>query len=246
MTTFTIDTDNNITAFGTPEEAAATTTTPFDTFASEKELAELIAAWPAERLVAIWNSLPGVEPVKGLKSAKTAASRIWERIQGLGEAAQTEAEPAKSKANKKAKAGARSAKGAPAKAKATKKATAAKNAPNPWHRTPASWPVPCSISRSPTDRSANARHSPSTSGWPPPSAVSISAISRRQRAIHSAPFRRSSAISSNVRPSPSSLAFLPLSVCKRCTTTSTYFGSSSIPQQTRSGSAAASTRQTSG
>src|ERR1035438_8497847 len=30
MTTFTIDSENNITAFGTPEEAAATTTTPFD------------------------------------------------------------------------------------------------------------------------------------------------------------------------------------------------------------------------
>ena len=129
MTTFTIDTDNNITAFGTPEEAAATTTTPFDTFASQQELAELIAAWPAERLVGIWNSLPGVESVKGFKSAKTAASRIWQRIQRLGEAAQPEAEPAKPKANKKAKGGARSAKGAPAKAKATKKATAAKNAP---------------------------------------------------------------------------------------------------------------------
>ena len=33
MKTFTIDTDNNISAFATPEEAAATTTTPFDTFA---------------------------------------------------------------------------------------------------------------------------------------------------------------------------------------------------------------------
>jgi len=43
MTTFTIDSENNITAFGTPEEAAATTTTPFDTFASQKELAELAA-----------------------------------------------------------------------------------------------------------------------------------------------------------------------------------------------------------
>ena len=37
MTTLTIDSENNITAFGTPEEAAATKTTPFDTFASQKE-----------------------------------------------------------------------------------------------------------------------------------------------------------------------------------------------------------------
>src|SRR5580700_8233383 len=49
MTTFTMDTDNNITAHGTPEEAAATSATPFDSFASQKELAELAAGWPGER-----------------------------------------------------------------------------------------------------------------------------------------------------------------------------------------------------
>jgi hypothetical protein len=32
MTTFTIDNENNITAHATPEEATATTTTPFDIF----------------------------------------------------------------------------------------------------------------------------------------------------------------------------------------------------------------------
>ena len=87
MKTFTIDTDNNITVFATREEAAATTDTPFDTCASQKELAELAAAWPAERLVAIWNSLAGEKPVKSFKSAKAAAGRIWERIQSLGEPA---------------------------------------------------------------------------------------------------------------------------------------------------------------
>jgi hypothetical protein len=127
--TFTIDTDNNISAFATPEEAAASTTTPFESFASRKELAELAAKWPAERLVAIWNSLPGVEPVKGFKSAKAAASRIWEQVQGLGEANKPGAKPAKPKAERKAKAGAQSAKGAPAKAKTTKKASPAKGTP---------------------------------------------------------------------------------------------------------------------
>ena len=122
MTTFTIDNDNNITAFGSTEEAAAATTTPFDSFASQKELAELAAAWPPERLVAIWNSLTGVKPVKSFKSAKAAAGRIWERIQSLGETAKPKAEP-------KAKGGARAAKGAPAKGKATKKTTPAKKAP---------------------------------------------------------------------------------------------------------------------
>jgi hypothetical protein len=43
MTTFTIDNDNNITAHGNPEEAAAATAAPFDSFASQKELAELVA-----------------------------------------------------------------------------------------------------------------------------------------------------------------------------------------------------------
>jgi Protein of unknown function (DUF3489) len=122
MPTFTIDNDNNITAHGTPEEAAAATATPFDSFSSQKELAGLVAGWPAERLIATWNGLPGVEPVKRFKSGNSAASRIWERIQGLGEAA-------KPKEDRKAKGGAPAAKGAPAKAKATKKATAAKKAP---------------------------------------------------------------------------------------------------------------------
>jgi len=122
MTTYTIDAENTITAFGSAEEAAAASTTPFDSFANPKQLAELFAGWPAERLVTTWNSLPGVEPVKGFKNAKTAASRIWERIQSLAEAA-------KPKADKNAKGGAQAAKGAPAKGKATKKATPTKKAP---------------------------------------------------------------------------------------------------------------------
>jgi hypothetical protein len=103
MKTFTIDTDNNISAFDTQEEAAATTTAPFDSFASHKALAQLAGAWPAERLAAIWNSLPGVKPVKGFRSAKAGAGRIWERIQSLGK-------PEKPRAERKAKAGAQAAK----------------------------------------------------------------------------------------------------------------------------------------
>src|ERR1039458_3189228 len=42
VTTYTIDNDNNITAFGSAEEAAAATTTPFDSFArSEEHTSEL-------------------------------------------------------------------------------------------------------------------------------------------------------------------------------------------------------------
>src|SRR5690242_19398090 len=119
MKTFTIDADNNITAFPTPDHAEAAGAQPFT---SQKGLAALAAQWPAERLVAIWNSLPGAKPVDSFKNAKAAAGKIWERIQGLGE-------PAKPKAEPKAKGGAKSAKGAPAKAKSSKKTTPAKKAP---------------------------------------------------------------------------------------------------------------------
>src|ERR1039458_5448773 len=122
MKTFTIDAENNISAFATPEEAAATTATPFDTFASQRELLSLVAQWPAERLVALWDSLGGVTPVKSFQTTKVAAGRIWERIQSLGEAPTPKAEP-------KAKGGAQAAKGAPAKAKATNKTASAQNAP---------------------------------------------------------------------------------------------------------------------
>jgi hypothetical protein len=125
MKTFTIDTDNNISAFATQEEAAASTTAPFESFSSQREFTQLAGAWPAERLVAIWNSLPGVRPVNGFKTAKAEASKIWESIQDLGETA----EPAKPKAEKKPTGGAKAAKGAPAKGKATNQATAAKRAP---------------------------------------------------------------------------------------------------------------------
>jgi hypothetical protein len=60
---------------------------PFDSFASEEGLAALAGGWPAARLVAIWNSLPGVTPVKKFENHKIALRRIWARIQGLGEPA---------------------------------------------------------------------------------------------------------------------------------------------------------------
>src|ERR1022692_2652124 len=159
MKTFTIDNDNNISAFATQEEAAAATATPFDSFASQQELADLADQWPGERLLAVWNSLPGVTPVKKFTDRKTAISRVWARIQGLGEPVAPRAgtpaskvgtpaatpaskpepkadQPAKPKTQRKAKGGAQAAtrgaqvgKGAPAKGKAAKKTTAPNNAP---------------------------------------------------------------------------------------------------------------------
>jgi hypothetical protein len=131
MTIFTIDNQNNITAFATPAAAAAASTTPFDLFTDQKELADLLASWPAERLAATYNSLPGVKPLKSLQDPQTAASKIWERVEKLGQMVAPEPVAAKPAAGlaKKTQGGTPSAKGAPAKGNAGKKATPAKAAP---------------------------------------------------------------------------------------------------------------------
>ena len=80
--------------------------------------------------MAIWNSLPGVTPVKKFKDRTTSATRIWKSIQELGESVKPNpAQPLQRKAERKAKGATQLATGAPTKGKATKKATAAKNEP---------------------------------------------------------------------------------------------------------------------
>jgi Protein of unknown function (DUF3489) len=106
MKAFTIDAENNIRVFPTKEEAAASGT-PSDSFATERELAELAAGWPGARLVAIWNSLPGVTSVKKFKDTKTATSRIWKSIQSLGSSDQPKAKGGSSKTKPAKKAGKR-------------------------------------------------------------------------------------------------------------------------------------------
>ena len=80
MKLFSIDRDNNITAFTKRRDAEAATG---DTFRSQTELSELAAAWPASRLVEVWNSIPGYVPVKKFANRKTAVVRIWKAIQSL-------------------------------------------------------------------------------------------------------------------------------------------------------------------
>jgi len=75
-------------------------------------------AWPPKRLLAIWSSLPGVQPIRRFKDYKAAAPRIWERIQGLAEPAPPPAQPAQPHAARRAKGGARVAQGAPVNGKA--------------------------------------------------------------------------------------------------------------------------------
>ena len=83
MTTFTIDCDQNITTFDSLKEATAADIAGAEYFGSQEELAQLAASWPSNRLIEIWNSLPGVAPVKKFKDRTTALARIWKAAQAL-------------------------------------------------------------------------------------------------------------------------------------------------------------------
>jgi hypothetical protein len=52
-------------------------------FASEVQFSDLIGP-DNQRLVEIWNSLPGVKPLTKFTSRKVATERIWKAIQSLG------------------------------------------------------------------------------------------------------------------------------------------------------------------
>jgi hypothetical protein len=96
--TFTIDTENNITAFASQ---AAVGGSQGERFSNQQELAALAAKWPAARLVEIWNSIPGLMPVKKFTDRKAGLARIWKAIQSLnGDATPAPAAP---KQTKKAK-----------------------------------------------------------------------------------------------------------------------------------------------
>jgi Protein of unknown function (DUF3489) len=92
MTVFTIDIENNISAF--PNAAEVATGAGVQTFASQKELAKLAADWPVARLVEAWNGFAGVVPFDRLKPVKKftdrniGVTRIWQAIQKLAPAAE--------------------------------------------------------------------------------------------------------------------------------------------------------------
>jgi hypothetical protein len=89
MNTFTIDTNNNITAFASLKEAQAAKIHNAEYFGSPQELAKLVGSWPRTRPVEIWNSFAGVapfatlKPVKRFTDRKAAVTRIWDAIQVL-------------------------------------------------------------------------------------------------------------------------------------------------------------------
>src|SRR5271163_374943 len=112
MSTFTIDSANNIAAFASQEEATAAPINNAEYFDSARELNKLAGSWPATRLVEVWNSFAGVapfdnlKPVKKFTDRKAAVARIWEAIQRLAPNAAKQAPdvaPAKGKRDKDAK-----------------------------------------------------------------------------------------------------------------------------------------------
>jgi Protein of unknown function (DUF3489) len=86
MKYFTIDSENNITAHASRQAARDTGA---GIFASEIQFADLIGN-DNKRLIEIWNSLPGVTPVRKFTNRQIATERIWKAIQNLEGAATTQ------------------------------------------------------------------------------------------------------------------------------------------------------------
>ena len=125
MRTFTIDHENNITVFASEKQAKASDATSAEAFTSREELTKLAAEWPGGRLVEIWNSLTGVDPVKKFTDRKTAIARIWKAIQSL--------QPASAETQETATPAHDVGKGRAAKKKATRKAKGSKKAATDGH-----------------------------------------------------------------------------------------------------------------
>jgi hypothetical protein len=122
MVTFTINQDNNITAFASAEEAAQAGDRTATRFDSPAALARISGEWPLSRFVEIWNSIPGNPEVKKFPDGKKAVTRIWKAIQPLAgnlHPSEPEAKP------KKPAKGAKPAKSAK-KVKAARKASPAR------------------------------------------------------------------------------------------------------------------------
>jgi hypothetical protein len=80
MKTFIVTSENEIAVVASTAEGTVATG---DTFGTQAELSTVAANWPASRLVAIWNGLPGVVAVKKFTDRKTAVHRLWQQLQTL-------------------------------------------------------------------------------------------------------------------------------------------------------------------
>jgi Protein of unknown function (DUF3489) len=101
--TFTIDNDNNISAYASAEEASQGEIAGLVHFDSQATLAKISSDWPLSRFVEIWNGIPGQSPVKKFQDRKKAVARVWAAIQPLAENGQSnEPEDAKPEPSRKA------------------------------------------------------------------------------------------------------------------------------------------------
>ena len=85
MRTFTLDSDDNIKAVGSVEEADVQP--GVERFHSAEQLSALAKGWPGGRLVKIWNKLPDVHPVKKFTDRQTGVTRVWKALQSPAGAA---------------------------------------------------------------------------------------------------------------------------------------------------------------
>jgi hypothetical protein len=81
MKTFVIDPANSVKAYASSEKARQRRDGA--RCATEKDFASVSKDWPLLRLVAIWNKLPGVKPVRKFTDRSTALRRLWAAIQVL-------------------------------------------------------------------------------------------------------------------------------------------------------------------
>jgi hypothetical protein len=151
--TYSIDAESNLSVHPDRDDAIQEAGTTGAAFASEAQINEATALWPASRLVEVWNSFAGAPPFAELKEVKrftdrkSAVTRIWTAAQRLGAALEEEMAIAEqdmlrsqremlnaTKATKPAKAARTAAPKAPAKPKATKDATSRDDASAPKQR----------------------------------------------------------------------------------------------------------------
>ena len=80
---FVLSPDDAITAFCSERDARQNMAAGDVLFDSPDELKQATAEWPGTRLVHVWNSIPGVIPLKKFMDRPTALHRIWAAIQVL-------------------------------------------------------------------------------------------------------------------------------------------------------------------
>ncbi len=79
MKTFTLTPDCNITAYASRKTAVAS---GHASFSSADELDTVLLSLSI-KLVDLWNSLPGLTPVKKFTDRKTGIARVWKQLQSL-------------------------------------------------------------------------------------------------------------------------------------------------------------------